>query len=481
MLAAGTLLVCVVLSADAGTVAVDTTDLLERFGATAAPPEGGRSWQSKWHRQSVMAFANGREAELAGNVALAFEAYRDAISADRNNEAAWLGLARLGKAVNDRQLEMEAWKQRLALCPRDADALRVAATSALRSHRDDDALLLLLRRRDVESDDSPLETARWDVALAVQLMRVDETQTAQQLAAAAEATLLSLAVSSPGNTQERHQWSLLLQQLASEGSRVLARQLAVARLESGVLTNRGDRGQFASTCIAIDAIGGHTEHTMELINGLPQSDLRLKTHFREPLTPAEMWTHASAIHATLGNTVGAMVLLEEAIKDDQDLPLALNNLGYMLLEQGVDQPRAAAMIEAACQRDPDSAANLDSLGWLRVAQGRLADDEAGRGALSLLREAARRSIQPDPVILEHLGDAESLAGEAASARRTWRHALSVLSHPDFKKDKLQTFDLIQSGDWGIRVAPSRDLYDFEFGANADRLRTKLGGEIGDAN
>ena len=50
-----------------------------------------------------------------------------------------------------------------------------------------------------------------------------------------------------------------------------------------------------------------------------------------------------------------------------------------------------------------------------------------------------------------------------------------------KKDKLQTFDLIQSGDWGIRVAPSRDLYDFEFGANADRLRTKLGGEIGDAN
>ncbi|MDG2476441.1 MAG: hypothetical protein P8M32_00920 [Phycisphaerales bacterium] len=481
MFAAGTLLVSIVLAADAGRVPVDTITLLDRFRIKDKSPPLGQPWLSKLHRQSVMALANGREAELSGNVALAFEAYRDAVSADRNNEAAWLGLARLGRAVNDRSLEMEAWKQRLVLCPRDADALHVMATSALRSHRDDEALSLLLRRRAVPSHDSPLEMARWDAALGVQLMRVGETKTAEELVAAARATLMPLAVSSPGNSRERHRWSLLLQQLVTEGSRPLARELAAARLAGNALTNRGDRGRFASTCIAIDAADGNTERTIELIRNLPQTDLRLKTHFREALTPAEMWTHASTIHATLGNTAGAMVLLEEAIKRDENLPLALNNLGYMLLEQGLDQSRAAGMIEEAWERDPESPANLDSLGWLRLDQGRLADDPAGRGALSLLREAARRSDQLDPVILEHLGDAESQAGESESARRTWRHALSVLSHPEFEKEKLRTFDLIQSGDWGIRVTSSRDLYDLEFGTNADRLRAKLGVEDGDAN
>ena len=467
-------------SAAAAEPALDVTELLDRYAVEPAPRPDGQPWISPAHRQSVMAQANGREAELAGNLQLAFEGYREAVAADPCNEAAWSGLRRIGQHYGDAAMVREAWAKRLVLCPRDPDAIGVAAAEAIRAGRDGEALAFLLRRHEANVDDTAMESARWKAALGVQLDRVGE-DAAASFQHAARSTLMALAVSSPGDKVHRGTWASLLQQLTSEGSRVLARDLAANRLRSGMLTNRGDRGRFASTCIALDAANRDAEATAELIRSLPPTDLRLRTHFREPLRPAEMWMHASTIHATLGNVEGAIMLLEEALREDERLPMALNNLGYMLLERNIDLPRAAAMIEAACEQDSESAANLDSLGWLRLLQGRVEDDEDGRGGLNLLREAARRSDQMDPVILEHLGEAEAAAGQEEAARRTWRHALSLLSHPRFVADHVRVYDLVQNSDWGIHLMPSRDLYDLEFGDNAPRLRAKLGLHEDEAN
>jgi len=451
----------------------DLSDVLSRVDVAPPPIPEGQPWNSAQHRQSIMAQANGREAELAGNLQLAFEAYREAVEADPGNEAAWLGLTRVGRRVGDAALVREAWGHRLALCPDDPAAIGFAAAHAMQAGRHDEALPLLLRRHHADRDDTRLQSARWNAALGVQLRRAGESQAAATLLRDARETSLELAVASPGDQIRRRRWASFLQQLTNEGSKPLARELAAARLNGGMLTNRGDRGRFTSTCVALDAVAEDAEATARLIRSLPQSDLRLRTHFREALSPAEMWTHASTIHATLGNMDGAIMLLEEAIRLDEDLPLALNNLGYMLLDREVDQPRAAALIEAAWALDPESAANLDSLGWLRVKEGRLEDDDLGRGALSLLREAARIADQMDPVILEHLGEAEAAAGQIEAARRTWRHALSLLSHPRFVADHVRVYDLVQNGDWGIHLMPSRDLYDLEFGGTAQRLRSRI--------
>ena len=451
---------------------LDVTELLQRYGDEPAVVTNGQPWSSVTHRQSVMAQANGREAELAGNIQLAFEAYTEAVDADPCNEAAWSGLCRIGQQAGDVALAQKAWAQRLRLCPDDPDAISNAASRAIRTGRHEEALPLLLRRYEADLGDDRLQSARWNAALSVQLERVGE-EAAAPLGQNARDALMELAVSSPGDNENRIKWASLLQQLVSEGSRSLARDIAAARLGSGMLTALGDRGRFTSTCIAIDGVARDTEATAELIRSLPPHNLRLRTHFREPLKPAEMWMHASTIHATLGNVDGAIMLLEEAIRKDDNLPLALNNLGYMLLEREVDMPRAAAMIELACEQDSEPAANLDSLGWLRVLQGRLEDDEQGRGALSLLREAARLSDQMNPVILEHLGEAEAAAGQEEAARRTWRHALSLLSHPRFIADRVRIYDLVQNGEWGIYLMPSRALYDLEFQDNAPRLRSKL--------
>ena len=453
---------------------IDLSMLREKYILPPDPMPLGQEWGSQQHRESVMALANGREAELGGNMQFAFRAYREAVNLDHCNESAWQGLIRIGQHAGDASLLREAWNRRLVLCPEDPRALAFGAASAIRAGRDREALSLMLRRDAVDPPDSEIEDARWDAALGVQCERVGEHSVAEQLNSSAAARLRSHALEDPGDRLHRRVWNAVIQQLVAEGSPSLARTIAAERLLGGQLSNRGDRGRFASACIAIDALLADADATAELIRALPANDLRLRMEFRTPLEPAEMWTHASTVHATLGNVHGAIMLLEEAIKYDDRYGLALNNLGYMLLEQGQDPERAEGLIEAAWRADAESPANLDSLGWLRVKQGKLEDDPSwGRGALSLLREAARRSDQMDPVIIEHLGDAEFAAGEMDSARRTWRHALALVTDPRFEADRVRQCELIQTGDWGIRVISSREMYDLEFGQSADRLRAKL--------
>ena len=454
---------------------LDAAALLDRIGFTAPDVPSGVLWDSQAHARSARALIAGREAYYAGDLQQSFTAYRQAVKADPANEAAWLGLARLAGRARDQGLEQEAWRHRLELCPTDAEAIGVAAELAMFDGRNREALVLLLRRDVADSTDLDLiAQVRWNLALGIRLPLVDESAAGQALVQSARTQLMDLAVNSPGDRSARNRWAWLLQRLVMENSREVARVAAEARLASGQLTHPADRGRFTSACIVIDALDGDAARTASLIRSLPVDDLRLRLHFRQPMQPAEMWLNAGIVHSSLGNNQGGMDLLEEAIRLDGELPMALNNLGYMLLEQGTDQDRAAELIERAYELDPEDAGTLDSLGLLRIRQGRLEDDDSGRGALGVLREAARLSDNLDPIILEHLGEAEQAAGQHEAARRSWRQALALLTHQGFQEDKIRTWDVVQTGDWGIRVRPSSELYDLEFDGATERLRGRLG-------
>ncbi len=72
------------------------------------------------------------------------------------------------------------------------------------------------------------------------------------------------------------------------------------------------------------------------------------------------------------------------------------------------------MILQAVEAEPDNAAYLDSLGWVLFRLGRF--DEA-----VVQLEKAAAIDEPDPVILDHLGDAYQ--GLAVSSRPgAWRRA-----------------------------------------------------------
>jgi len=79
-------------------------------------------------------------------------------------------------------------------------------------------------------------------------------------------------------------------------------------------------------------------------------------------------------------------------------------------------------LERAAELEPDDAAIMDSLGWLRFRQGRLDESK------ELLSSAY--ALFPDAEIAAHLGEVLWVLGDEAGARRLWNEALA--DSPDHK-------------------------------------------------
>ena len=117
---------------------------------------------------------------------------------------------------------------------------------------------------------------------------------------------------------------------------------------------------------------------------------------------------------------------------DANHPDAMNYLGYLDAEAGVNLEEAKRLIERALQLDPDNGAYVDSLGWVYYKMGRLDD------AIAYL-ERASRLLDSDPVIFDHLGDAYFKQSDVERAMTNWRKALKLnpeLAAVKAKLDKL---------------------------------------------
>ena len=95
-------------------------------------------------------------------------------------------------------------------------------------------------------------------------------------------------------------------------------------------------------------------------------------------------------------------------KDPQNVN-ALNAMGYMLAEQNTRLQEARAYIEQALQLQPDSAAILDSMGWVLYRLGDL------DGARDYLRRAYTKD--QDEEIAAHLIEGLWVSGDRESAHR----------------------------------------------------------------
>lgn len=102
---------------------------------------------------------------------------------------------------------------------------------------------------------------------------------------------------------------------------------------------------------------------------------------------------------------------------------ALNALGYTLADQTDRYQEAYGYIRKAYELKPDSAAILDSLGWVYYRMGQ------HEQALKYLRQALERMA--DPEIAAHLGEVLWVTGDRADARRVWGEARAA--HPEHRK------------------------------------------------
>lgn len=112
------------------------------------------------------------------------------------------------------------------------------------------------------------------------------------------------------------------------------------------------------------------------------------------------------------------------LEADARHPGALNFIGYTLAQHGGDLEEAEKLVRRALEQRPDSAAFLDSLGWVLFKKGDL--DRAS--------EALERAVDAGPedaTLFEHLGDVSARSGRKARAQETYTRALELLqSSPD---------------------------------------------------
>lgn len=125
----------------------------------------------------------------------------------------------------------------------------------------------------------------------------------------------------------------------------------------------------------------------------------------------------------------AVKVFEEIIAKVPNHDQALNYLGYMLADRGERLDYAKELIEKALSFKPENVAYLDSYGWLFF---RLGDNE---NALIYLKKAV--TLDNDPVIFDHLGEAYKASGDMESARSAWEKALDLAPNDSKIKEKLE--------------------------------------------
>ena len=176
----------------------------------------------------------------------------------------------------------------------------------------------------------------------------------------------------------------------------------------------------------------------------------------------------------LGKEEVSLRLLEEAVDRNPLDAVALNNLGYALLESGlIDQ--AATHIEASLDLDPASPSTSDSMGWLRYLQGRHDPDDED-GSLAWItrsvdaRVLARRRISSE--VLIHLGDAAWRSGRETQAIQAWRTLLEG-GMSGATDRRLATLDAYQIESWGGVLVPSMELEQRLEGRFVEAARRRL--------
>ncbi|MGE3779739.1 MAG: tetratricopeptide repeat protein, partial [Pirellulaceae bacterium] len=127
--------------------------------------------------------------------------------------------------------------------------------------------------------------------------------------------------------------------------------------------------------------------------------------------------------------------LEQVLDEFPEDPGALNDLGYLWVDQSKRLQRALGMCQQAVRAEPENGAYRDSLGWAYFRLHRFEE------AIQELEMAAR--LTPDGVILDHLGDAYRGAQQRDKALSAWQRAVEAFRQDDEAEKRRQTEDKLE--------------------------------------
>lgn len=151
---------------------------------------------------------------------------------------------------------------------------------------------------------------------------------------------------------------------------------------------------------------------------------------------AEQWLDArfffwyAAAHERTEQYERAEKLFYRSLELDPESAETYNYLAYMWAELDRNLETAERYVRIALDANPDSAAFIDTLGWIFYRQGRYEE------AYTEIRRAAE-ILPDDPVITDHLGDIYLALGKTEQAIEQWQRALDLdPEDPDEIREKL---------------------------------------------
>ena len=137
---------------------------------------------------------------------------------------------------------------------------------------------------------------------------------------------------------------------------------------------------------------------------------------------SQLFYARALVNAAHDQIAAAEMDFRQVLAADPNDAAALNALGYTLADRTDRLDEALVLIERALQLQPDAAAIMDSMGWLRFRMGQLGQ------AVGYLKAAYAK--QNDVEIAAHLGAALWVSGEHDQARQIWHEAqLRVPNNP----------------------------------------------------
>ncbi len=127
------------------------------------------------------------------------------------------------------------------------------------------------------------------------------------------------------------------------------------------------------------------------------------------------------VYENRGDTAASRRVMEAALERFPDHAPLNNSLGYGLANEGIRLADAERMVARAVAAEPDTAAYLDSMGWVFYKKA-----EFDR-ALNWLERSRAVDGGTHPVIVDHLGDTFYRLGREAEAVRAWNAARAIMS------------------------------------------------------
>jgi tetratricopeptide (TPR) repeat protein len=110
---------------------------------------------------------------------------------------------------------------------------------------------------------------------------------------------------------------------------------------------------------------------------------------------------------------------------------AYNYVAFMWAEHNLHLDEAEDMVGRALQFDPNNGAYLDTLGWIHYRKGKFED------ALNELLRAAQNLTRPDPIVLEHIGDAYAKLNRVPQALDFWQKAIALSPENKLLAEKIE--------------------------------------------